>query len=626
MTSESPEPQEKQGGVVPSARVKSAADRLTLRSLSTRLWGLTAAALLVAVGLVVWNHQPSGPTITIRFDQGHGLRPGNSLQHRGIQVGTVTEVGLTHDAKSVAVRVEILPGAAMLARHGSEFWVVRPRVSLTRVSGLETVVGARYIEVQPGPLNSAAKFDFDGLETPLTLPGSDAVEIEIRFQHGDGLSVGDEVRHRGIVVGEVTAVDLNDELTGVVVRVRLLQSAVRLARHGTQFWVERPTVSAAEVRGLDTLIGGHYIAVQPGPADAGTSRTFEGLTEAPAGELPEGGVEIVLEAAQRGGLRRGVPVLYRGQQVGHVITVALSSDAASVEARVWIDAAYRELVRDNTRFWMNSGIDVSVGLNGLKLSADTLSSIIVGGVSLATPAQPGVKVSTGHRFVCAAEADDEWLAWEARIPLGEQQFAGKGPLPVPVRASLRWQETTFGFRRDRQRSGWILPLSDGHLLAPADLLLPVEQAIEGTTKLEAAGESVDPVAAEVIRHGGLALLNHWPESLDAAVGVSRARLSAPVEPVDCLIITSGADSILSLTASRLHAGRVRSGSSDGQPGRRRGDAWLIDPSVQFTADQHGACVMSREDGTIIGLLIIDSGQNRIALVDQRLVLSAPSPD
>lgn len=626
MTSESSETQGKQDDVIPTARVKSAADRLTLRSLSTRLWGLTAAALLVAVGLVVWNHQPAGPTITIRFEQGHGLRPGNSLQHRGIEVGTVTEVGLTDDAKSVAVQVELLPSAAMLARHGSEFWVVRPRVSLTRVSGLETVVGARYIEVQPGPLNSAAKFHFNGLETPLTLPDSDAVEIEIRFQHGDGLSVGDQVRHRGIVVGEVTGVDLNDELTGVVVRVRLLQSASRLARQGTQFWVERPAVSAVEVRGLDTLIRGHYIAVQPGPADAGASRTFEGLAEAPAGDLPEGGVEIVLEADQRGGLRRGVPVLYRGQQVGHVITVALSSDAASVEARVWIDAAYRELVRDNTRFWMNSGIDVSVGLNGLKLSADTLSSIIVGGVSLATPAQPGAKVSTGHRFVCAAEADDEWLAWEARIPLGEQQFAGNGSLPVPVRASLRWQETTFGFRRDRQRSGWILPLSDGRLLAPADLVSPADEAIDGTARLETAGESMDLMNADIIRDDDLALLNHWPDSLDAGAAVSTERLSAPAKPVDCLIITSGADSILSLTASRLHAGRARSGSTDEQPGRRRGNSWLIDPSVQLSADQHGACVMSREDGTVIGLLIVDSGQNRIALVDRKLVLSESSPD
>lgn len=398
MTVDTPQSGDQAADEIPTAKVMSASPRFSIGSLSTRLWGVTVAALVVSIGLALWNLKPAGPTITIRFEQGHGLRPGNSLQHRGIEVGTVTQVGLSQDEKSVAVQVELLAAAKNLARQGSEFWIVRPRVSLARVTGLDTVVGARYLEVQPGPPSSAAKFNFDGLETPLSLSDADAVEIEIRFQNGDGISIGDEVRHRGIVVGEVTAVDLNHELTGVVVSVRLLKSAATLARAGTQFWVERPTVSAAEVRGLDTLIGGHYIAVQPGPVDAELSRSFDGLVNAPAGELPEGGIEIVLEASQRGGLRRGVPVLYRGQQVGHVIAVALSSDAATMEARVWIDATYRELVRNNTRFWMNSGIDVSVGLNGLKLSADTLSSIIVGGVSLATPTQPGAKVSTGHRF------------------------------------------------------------------------------------------------------------------------------------------------------------------------------------------------------------------------------------
>ncbi|MFT5094044.1 MAG: paraquat-inducible protein B, partial [Porticoccaceae bacterium] len=457
MTVDTPQSGDHAAEEILTAKIMSASPRFSAGNLSTRMWVVAAAALVVSIGLAVWNQKPTGPTITIRFEQGYGLRAGNLLQHRGIEVGTVTTVELADDEDGVAVQVELLASAKKLARLGSEFWVVRPRVSLSKVTGLDTVVGARYIEVQPGPLDTEAKFEFDGLETPLSLSDSEAIEIEIRFDNGDGLSIGDEVRHRGIVVGEVTSVDLNGELTGVVVRVRLLSSASRLARVGSQFWVERPTVSAVEVRGLDTLVGGRYIAVQPGVADAELVTSFNGLAKAPPGDLPEGGVEVVLEASQRGGLRRGVPVLYRGQRVGHVIAVALASDATTVEARVWIDAAYRELVRDNTQFWMNSGIDVSVGLDGLKLSADTLSSIIVGGVSMATPPQPGAKVSTGHRFQCAVDAEDEWLNWQARIPIGSHQLADGVPLPKPLRASLRWQERRFGFRRDKQRSGWILP-------------------------------------------------------------------------------------------------------------------------------------------------------------------------
>ena len=612
MTNDAPTPGEQSKDEIPAAKITAERSRFSVESLSTRMWGVTAVALVVSIGLAVWSHKPAGPTITIRFEQGHGLRPGNLLQHRGIEVGTVTAVELADDEQGVAVQVELLATAEKLARHGSEFWVVRPRVSLSKVTGLDTVVGARYLEVQPGPSGSDPRFEFDGLETPLSLSDSEAVEIEIRFENGDGLAIGDEVLHRGIVVGEVTTVDLNNELTGVVVNVRLLNSASRLARIGTQFWVERPTVSAAEIRGLDTLVGGRYIAVQPGIADGALQTTFDGLSKAPPGDLPEGGVEIVLEASQRGGLRRGVPVLYRGQRVGHVIAVALASDATTVEARVWIEAAYRELVRDNSRFWMNSGIDVSVGLDGLKLSADTLSSIIVGGVSLATPPQPGPKVSTGHRFECSVKSDDEWLNWQARIPIGSHQIAGGVPLPKPLRASLRWEEKRFGFRRDKQRSGWILPLSNGRLLGPADLLMLDEKAIEGTTKLEAAGETIKIDPASVTQIGGLAILKHDSAAAfdSSAVLLSSARLGAPAEPVDCLIVTSGSETVLSVPAARFS---MEGSESSAKAGNSAATTWLIDKSVPLTTDHHGASVVSRADGKVVGVLCIDGDGNRVAL-------------
>lgn len=599
MTDRESSPEAGSAGQFPAANVRTTSIRPSGRNLITRLWLVTAAALVTSVLLVVWNQKPAGPTITIQFEQGNGLRPGNSLQHRGIEVGEVTSVELASAGDKVVVKVELQPQAKTLAREGSQFWIVRPRVSLTRVSGLETVVGARYIEVLPGPADAAMRLEFDGLETPLTVSGenpAEAISIHIRFPNGHGLVVGDQVRHRGIVVGEVTSVDLTEELSGVSVGVRLVSSASRLARAGSQFWIERPTLSAAEVRGLETLIGGRFIAVSPGTAEADRVVEFEGLNVAPAGELPEGGLEINLEATSRGGLRRGVPVLYRGLKVGHVIAVSLASDAATVEARAWIEAPYRHLVRDDTRFWMDSGIDVSVGLDGLKLSAEALSSIIVGSVSLATPEQPGRVVSTGHRFPCANEAEDDWLTWQPRLALGTGPLPDGVALPVPVRASLRWQERRFGFRRDRQRSGWVLPLSDGRIVGPADLLMPVESAVDGVSNLEASGIRIAVTTETATQTGGLAVLKPAKSELTSPAVVNQlARID---HPVDCLIVTSGYDSVLSAAASRF---TVDSGETSEQ--------WSVDPSIPLTADHHGAVVVSRADGKIVGFVSARNGQN-----------------
>jgi paraquat-inducible protein B len=577
---------------IPIATVNETA----VRSVATWMWLVTLACLVGAVGLTIWSQKPAGIKIVITFEDGRGLQVGNSIRHRGIEVGTITEVALKPDGSKITVRGELNTDAKSLAKEGAKFWVVRPQLSLSRMAGLETVVGAKYIGVQPGRADAAPKFEFEGLESPLTMIDDEAVEITIHFQVGNGLQQGDVVRHRGIVIGEVTSVDLSDKLDGVSARVQLSGSAQQLARKGTRFWVERPTISVVEIRGLDTLVGGRYIALQPGSGE--TQTEFAGLDVAPPADLPKGGLELVLEAKQRGGLQRGVPVLYRGLRIGHLTHVALASDAATVEASAWIERPYKHLIRKNTKFWSSGGFDVSVGLGGVQLNADTLSSIIIGGVSLATPDQPGTFVTSGHRFDCANKADDKWLEWQPHLPLGLQDVAGNKPLPKPVRATLRWEKRVLGFRTDREKKGWLLPLSNGKVLGPSNLLMPVSNAVDGQT-LETEGKSIKITEKIVKPLGKLAVLTP-PEPIVALAEMApNSNLVVPRKLTDCLVITSGVGSDVSLAAARLVA---------------KDSFWEVDSSVGLTDIYHGAVVVSRADGTIVGIVHVEDGQASVILV------------
>ena len=233
--------------------------------------------------------------------------------------------------------------------------------------------------------------------------------ITVHFRDGQGIQVGDSARFRGIDVGQVASVSLNEQQDGVDVVIAMSPGAAGLARSGTRFWIERPTISVSEIRGLDTLLSGRFIGVAPGAQGASKAIEFDGLDEAPAGELPEGGLEIVLEAKTRGGLRRGAPILHRGLPVGYIISVALAPDASSVEARAFVSPSYRKLVRENSIFWNASGVDLSVGLGGIKLSVDTLSTIVLGGVSMATPEPAGKHASEGDHFDVEEDANEDDL-------------------------------------------------------------------------------------------------------------------------------------------------------------------------------------------------------------------------
>ena len=593
-------------GEFPQAEIRDAAYSWWRRAAAGHLWWLTAACLILAIYLIVATVRARGPEIAIHFQQGHGIKPGDLLRHRGIAIGEVTSVELDKELSGITVRVAMEPRAIGLARAGSRFWIVRPRISLGRVSGLETVVGAKYIGVLPGPPDAEKQVEFTGAESPLMMLDTEVVDITIRFRQGYGLSVGDPIKYRGIEVGEVTAVELNEDQNGVDVAVRLLANASRLARVGSQFWVARPDIDLTGIRGLETVVSGRYIAVLPGPEETEPLTKFHGLDSAPpSSEREPGGLEIVLYTPHRGGLQRGVPVMYRGIRIGHVMTAGLSSDATTVEARAYIQPAYRELVHEKTVFWNQTGIDFHFGVTGVDFKADSLSSVALGAVAMATPDSPGKRVTTGHRFSYHAEAKDEWLTWQPSIPVGSALLPEGMSLPQPLRATLLWQERTLGIKRDQEKLGWVLPLADNRLIGPTDLLTPTADAVEKQATLEVAGRKLTITADTTRSHGALAEIA-VDKSFPTAWPIDRLRAPTAIE--ECLIVGATQEDRIPLPAARLEA-------EEGN--------WKIDPSLPIDPDWHGASVLAVSDGKLIGVLTINQASAQVTPLTEKLVFNDP---
>ena len=259
-------------------------DRIGLLTRSSWMFLLlTAACLCFAFYLGYQATIPKGELITIRFSDGHGLKTEDALRFRGINVGQVERIRLRDDLEGVDVDVRLRADAEQVAKEGSIFWVERPQLSLARMSGLETVVGAKYVGVIPGPADAEKVTEFDGLENPPRLKQASDVAVLVRFKDGNGIEAGDAVKFRGVVVGEVTDVRLDEDFESVEVRAQLVDRARVLAQTGTVFWVERPKVNFRDgIRGLETLVEGKYLALMPYPSDGEPQSEFEGAEKPPA--------------------------------------------------------------------------------------------------------------------------------------------------------------------------------------------------------------------------------------------------------------------------------------------------------------------------------------------------------
>lgn len=416
----------------------------------------------------------------------------------------------------------------------------------------------------------------------------------IQVAEGHGLRAGDAVRYRGIDVGEVESLELAEDARGVLVRVRLQRTARSLAREGTRFWIARPVLGIEGVQGLETALGAHYVAALPGPEGGAPCSEFVALEEPPLFDAddPEA-LEIVLQADDRSGLARGAPVLFRGIAIGSLVSVGLASDASAIEARARILAPYAELVRTDSRFYRDRGARLSLGLTGVELSVDSLQSLWLGGVGLATPTHPGARAESGRRFELAREADEDWLTWRPALALGSALLPPGSALPERAWA-LRHEKPGGWFRRARTLGGWVV-LSGGALLGPEDLLGgPAEESAEGLT-LEVLGEVVPlterptPWAPELVRRP-------WPTAAAATATVPRRTLAAPE---DLLLCGDPALAPMAVAAAHLE---------------REGEGWRVAARLVFDARWHGAAAVARADGAWVGVLLVSEQKGRVAPV------------
>jgi paraquat-inducible protein B len=249
--------------------------------------------------------------------------------------------------------------------------------------------------------------------------------VTITFQDGDGVLPGQTpIRYRGVRVGAVHSLELSGDRQKVKLEARLDHLAASLAREGSQFWIVRPQVSAAGLTGLQTIVSGPYIQVEPG--NGKKPNEFIGIEKAPVAENLRNGLELILAAPHISTLNAGAPVYTRGLEVGAVESVGFNEDATAVNIRIRIQDKYASLVRQNTVFWNAGGLDVSLKFLGIDISAESMRSLVVGGIAFATPTPLTRPATANGMFDLQDKLEEKWLRWKTPIP----GWAGSNGPPV----------------------------------------------------------------------------------------------------------------------------------------------------------------------------------------------------
>jgi len=209
--------------------------------------------------------------------------------------------------------------------------------------------------------------------------------VTITFEGAEGLEAGKtRIRFKDVEVGRVEAIHLSPDRTHVVVNARMERDAEDFLKTDSRFWVVRARISLNQVSGLGTLFSGAYIGVDPGHKGSRASE-FKGLEAPPVVTTSQPGRSFLLRAERLGSMDIGSPIHYRQIRVGEIMGYELAPDGQSVGLRAFIHAPYSDLVREETRFWLEGGVDFSLDANGVRLSTEPLATLMLGGIAFETP-------------------------------------------------------------------------------------------------------------------------------------------------------------------------------------------------------------------------------------------------
>mgnify|MGYP000220365452 CR=1 FL=1 len=260
-------------------------------------------------------------------------------------------------------------------------------------------------------------------------------EVQIVFDDAAGITVGKtHVKFRDVVVGKVTNIKLSNDFQKVTTLVELDPQVKSLVSEFTRFWVVSPRISLGRVSGLDTLLSGVYIEMDPGKRGEFRSQ-FEGLTEPPSVRSYQEGTQYILLSEELGSLDIGSPVYHRQIPVGEVTRYRLLPKKGKVEIRIFINAPHNELIRTSTKFWNVSGIGVEIGANGVVAKMETLSSLVSGGLAFNTPSFMSNKAglaSSGSQFYL----------------FNDQKAVAEGALTISFPYILRFDSSVRGLVKD----------------------------------------------------------------------------------------------------------------------------------------------------------------------------------
>ncbi|MDG1732890.1 MAG: MlaD family protein [Thalassotalea sp.] len=336
------------------------------------IWLLPVIAALIGLWLLFQAFNDSGIDITIRVDSADGITIGKTeVRYKGFPLGLVTDLNFTDDLNYVDVTVEMNRNTDKYLTENSLIWLVKPEISLSGVSGLDTVITGNYFEMLP-ELGKQNVRKFEALsKPPPKSEDSPGLHLTLHSKELGSITHGTNIYYKQIVVGEVYAYDFSADKQHIEIKLLIDEEYKNLVKLNTRFWNASGVELTGDLSGFKvrtqsfaSIVGGGIAFYTPEIGDTTTKvqnfteyPLFEGFDEARAG------INVIMHFPKDSGIRAGITkVIFEGVEVGLVEDFVYNKERGGVTANVSFDPRLESYLLAEMEFWL---VKPSISLAGI---------------------------------------------------------------------------------------------------------------------------------------------------------------------------------------------------------------------------------------------------------------------
>ncbi|MBH3428027.1 PqiB family protein [Pseudomonas alkylphenolica] len=348
----------------------------------------------------------AGIRVKVKLSDFEGLQAGRTpVMYKGIQVGSLKALKVDSDLTSATAELTLDPLAEDYLVDGTQFWVVKPSISLAGITGLEALVKGNYIAIRPGDKGASPQREFEARPKapPLDLkaPG---LHLVLFSDNLGSLEVGSPILYRQVKVGTVQSYQFSKKSGRLLIGVHIEKEYANLVNGSTRFWNASGITLTGGLSGiqiksesLQSLMAGGIAFDTPTPNVALKRRipTFRLHTDQEAAN--RSGTTVTIRVERADGLKVGTPIRFKGLDVGKVEQVDLTKDLQAVLLKARITEVPERIAREGTQFWV---VKPALGI----VKTANLETLVTGQY---LEVQPAVKnLGPQRTFNALAEAPD----------------------------------------------------------------------------------------------------------------------------------------------------------------------------------------------------------------------------